>query len=333
MSFSFAHPEILWLLLLPGLLLLHRRKHAFTVPELRALGGHISNRFLHPVHFWRWCVFIAVELLILSAAGPHLIRTLEEQESRPPDLLLVLDMSGSMDAMDWPENREIPDIFPTEGLPPSRLQTAKETISRLLEENPAHRTALIAFAQQPYLICPLMRDTRLLKTRLESLQSEDFTDGTALGAAIRCGIRALPTDGHQRIMILFSDGADHSPESPVSAAAEAAAQEIIIVTVGIGGKRVYHAVNTYHGKRWEAVGEQLDEDTLRNIAVQANGAYYHAADAEQLLDAIHMLSTEIARQTIIRAKQTRHALSKELLVAALLHLTAAAFFRYRDPIF
>lgn len=332
MNFSFSQPEVLWLLLLPGLLLLRLRRHAFPVSDLNRSEGAQPKHLLHRVHFWLWSLLIAAALLIFSASDPYVIRTLDEQESHSPDLLLALDISGSMEAIDWPENQEIPAVFPADGLPPSRLQTAKATICRLLESNPAERTALVAFAQQAYLVCPRMRDTRLLQARLESLQSEDFTDGTALGEAIRCGIRALPEDGRKRIMILFSDGADHSPESPKYAALAAALQGIRIYTVGIGGKCGYHAVNTDHGKRWEAVGELLDEDTLRNIAGHALGAYYHAADAEQLLAAIHTLSEEISRHTVIRAKQTRYALSKELLVGALLFLAAAAFFRYRAPL-
>jgi len=332
MNLTFTQPEVLWLLLLPGLLLLHRRERAFPVSDLNALSGSQPDRLLHPVHFWHWCVLIAAELLLLSATGPLVIRSTNDLESRPPDLLFVLDVSGSMDAVDWPENQDIPEVFPLEELPSNRLQTAKATISRLLADNPAQRTALVAFAQQAYLICPLIRDTRLLKNRLDSLQSEDFTDGTALGEAIRCGMRALQTDGHQRILILLSDGADHSPASPISAADEAAQQGIIICTVGIGGRHGYHAVNTDTGKRWEAVGEQLDEDTLQAVAEHASGAYYHAADADQLLAAIHTLSAEISRHTVTRTKQTRHALNKELLAAAVLFLAAAAFFRCRAPL-
>lgn len=332
MNFSFTQPEVLFLLLLPGLLLLRRRGGAFQVSDLKALGGAQADRFLHPVHYWRWCVLLAAEFLILSASGPHVIRSVDEFESRPPDLLFALDVSGSMAAVDWPENQEIPAVFPAAGLSPSRLQTAKETISRLLEDNPAERTALVAFAQETYLICPLLRDTRLLKTRLESLQSEDFADGTSLNAAIRCGIRALPADGRQRIMILLSDGADHSPEAPKYAAMAAGVQGISIYTVGIGGKRAFHAVNTDHGKRWEALGEQLDEESLRDIAGHALGSYYHAADSDQLIDSIQKLSATISGRMVTRSKQTRRALSKELLAAALGFLAAAALFRYRVPL-
>jgi Ca-activated chloride channel family protein len=334
MSFIFTRAEFLCLLPLPWLLLWWRGTSALPISDLADLSAAQLDRLSHPVHYWRWSVIFAVELLILASAGPLLIRQSEQQETQAFDLLLVLDVSGSMQAIDWPEKLAIPEVFPSEGLPPERLQTAKRSIVQLLENNPTQRVGLLAFAKQSFLICPLMRGSELLKARLESLQSDDFSDGTALATAIQHGLRALPASKNtaRRIMILFSDGADHGEISPLSAAEEAAAQGVVIFTVGIGGSRAYHAVNTESGRRWEAVGEQLDEETLRGIAQSSGAAYYHAADTEQLLEAIQRLTKDIAKHGLTRSKQIQQPLTKKLLLAAMLLLVAAAAFRYRTPL-
>jgi Ca-activated chloride channel family protein len=334
MGFLFTRPELLWLLALPWLLLLRQRGDALPVSDLADLSAAQADRLSHPVHYWRWCVLLAAELLILAAAGLLLTVDSTRQATRPTNLLLVLDVSGSMNAIDWPEKLQIPEVFPSEGLPPDRLQTAKQTIVKLLDNNLAQRTGLIAFAQQSFLICPLMRENGLLKTRLESLQSDDFIDGTALATAIRHALRALPSDktAAQRIMVLFSDGADHSEVSPLAAAEEAAAQDVLIFTVGIGGQHGYHPVNTTDEPRWEAVGEQLDEKTLREIAHRSGGKYYHAAEAGEFFAAIDELTKEIGKYSVTRTEKIQYDLTGELLAAAMLLLATSAFFRYRTPL-
>ncbi|MFA6929076.1 MAG: VWA domain-containing protein [Lentisphaeria bacterium] len=335
MAISFSHPYILWLLLLPCLLLFRARGRALPVADLHSLAGE-RNHWRHYVYWWRWCVLLSAALLILGASEPHLTWQKHRLETLRPNLMLVLDVSGSMEAVDWPEDLPMPEPFPENGLPPNRLLTAQQTIHWLLEQNPAFRTGLVAFAQQPCLVCPLMRKTELLQKRLDSLQTTDFADGTALGEAILCAVRALQTEtaDRQKILVLLSDGADHSSGQtrPEEAAVLAAEHGVIIYTIGIGGKRGYHPVNTDSGRRWEAVAEQLDKGILQTISTQTAGTYFSAADTENLLVAIHRLVEKMANKTIERKQPERKALQRELLLATLCCLILASFFRYQFPI-
>lgn len=308
---------------------------ALPVADLRSFAGE-QNDWKHGVYCWRWFVLLSAALLILAASEPHLIWQGRRFETQRPNLMLVLDVSGSMEALDWPEHLPMPEPFPEKGLPPNRLLTAQQTIHWLLEQNSAFRTGLVAFAQQPCLVCPLMRKTKLLQNRLDSLQTTNFADGTALGEAILCAVQALQAEAadRQKILVLLSDGADHSSDQtrPEEAAALAAEHGIIIYTIGIGGKRGYHPVNTDSGQRWEAVAEQLDEGILRSISKLAGGAYFAAADKEELLLAIHRLVEMMADKTIERKQTERKALQKELLLVTMCCLILASFFRYRFPI-
>ncbi len=338
MTLSFSEP--LWLLLiLPAALLVLWRRHqppaAFQVPSLALLPPL-------PARLRRWRVFVgllyslSVLLLIGALAGPQLSLLRAVADDAPLDLVLLLDLSGSMAAGDWPAAGPPPqpdDVRP-ETAPPSRIAVAQESISALLAALPTARVGLVAFAGRPYVVCPLTRHHGVLQERLAQLSPTLLADGTAIGEAIHCGLDALagdeyaapaPTVGRARVLLLFSDGADHSPAagSPEHAAATAAAQGVVVHCVGIGGARGLHPVVTAQGRRWEAVGEELDAEQLRRIAAATGGQFYLAADAAQLKAVQRELVALMDRPALARRERRAVPVAGECLAAALLALTGA----------
>ncbi|MDD4540317.1 MAG: VWA domain-containing protein, partial [Lentisphaeria bacterium] len=338
MTLAFSEP--LWLLLvLPAAGLVLWRRHqplaAFSVPSLsllppmpaRLAGWHVVVALLYG---------LSVLLLIGALAGPQLSLLRAVADDAPLDLVLLLDLSGSMAAGDWPADDPPPqpdDVRP-ETAPPSRIAVAQEAISALLAALPTARVGLVAFAGRPYVVCPLMRSHGVLLERLAQLSPALLADGTAIGEAIRCGLDALAVDefvdaapeaGRARVLLLFSDGADHSPAegSPEHASAAAAAQGVVLHSVGIGGARGLHPVVTAQGRRWEAVGEELDAEQLRRIATATGGQFYLAADAAQLKAVQRELVALMDRPALERRERQVVPIASECLVAALLALTGA----------
>ena len=338
MTLSLSEP--LWLLLvLPaaGLLLWRRRRpgRAFTVPSLALLPPL-------PVGMRRWRVVVAglygisMLLLIGAMAGPQLSLLRVVADDAPLDLVLLLDLSGSMAAGDWPAEGAPPqsgDVRP-ETAPPSRIAVAQAVITALLASLPPARVGLVAFAGRPYVVCPLMRHHGVLLERLAQLSPTLFADGTAIGEAIYCGLDALagdastgvaPTGGRARVLLLFSDGADHSPGGggPEQAAAAAAAQGVVLHCVGLGGARGLHPVVTAQGRRWEPVGEELDAEQLRRMATATGGRFYLATDVAHLKAVQRELIALHARPTCGRCERQVVPVAGECFVAALLALTGA----------
>ena len=337
MTVVFHHPWFLCLLL-PLLLLfivgLQQRGPAVPVNSLNSLVA-VRDVFWHRSRCWFCLVTISAVWLLLGLSQPMLLFRRTAQEAPRPNLLWVLDLSGSMEAADWPAQSPPPQAVTAENVPLSRLQLARQIIADFLDRTPVARSGLVAFAHQAHLICPLQRNTSLLRERLQQLHSADFADGTAIGEAILCAIRALqaePTD-RPRCLVLLSDGADHSQgqKSPGEAARLAAENEVVIYTLGIGGQRGYHPVSDENGeKRWQPVGESLDEAQLRALAESTDGSYFPAAGAEQFLAALENLSRQIEQQVLSRPSWQRQHLRRLCLllsgVCLVLAMLARVFF-------
>jgi len=334
------HPWFLTLLL-PLLLLclaaVRPGAGAVPVSTLMGLAGTADSPW-HRSRGWFWLAAGAAFWLVLGLSQPRLIYHSDTQEVPRPNLLWVLDLSGSMEASDWPEGTEPPVSVQAEDVPPSRLQLARRIIAAFLDRTPVSRSGLLAFAHQPYLICPLQRSSVLLRERLEQLQPADFADGTAIGEAVICAVRALQAEplARPRIMVLLSDGADHSASQsqshPLAAARLAAQHEVVIYTLGVGGPRGWHPAVAENGlQRWQPVGESLDEPQLRSLAELSGGRYFPAADAEQFLVALEALSQQVEQQLLSRPVWQRCELARYCLLLAALSLLLALIMRLLFP--
>ena len=289
------------------------------LPSLKNVKGDKPSWF-HRARIPAWLLIAAAICALLSPLKVPM--TVHTQEVGKLNLMFVMDFSGSMDASDWPEDKPLPETITADILPPSRIAVAKTNIKTLLSNyrGDSH-IGLVAFARRPYLVCPLMKGTAILEERMDQITTDDLEDGTAIGDAINLAIRSLKAvDFGPKAVILLSDGVDHSQDdkAPLLAAKAAAKADIVIHSVGIGGKHAYHPVNTDGGMEWRPVGEELNEPQLTEIARLTNGQYFKAGDADALTKAIESLAAQVISQPHQTTRRVSKPLTPLLSAAALL---------------
>lgn len=276
----FLHPELLWLLLLlPGLVYIYGRRGGgaaltfSSVSLLTTITGVKKHRFGRPGFFLR---LIALSLLILALARPQLGNSSTEIEASGIDILLAVDVSGSMEAMD----------FTLGGKPTNRLQVVKKVVDEFIEQRPNDRIGLLAFGGRPYLVSPLTLDHDWLRKRLESLAIGMVEDGTAIGSAIGSGTNRLrDQQSKSRILILLTDGMNNAGSIPPLVAAEAAETlDIKVYTIGAGtrGEAPIPVTDSFGRRRLVRAKVDIDEKTLSEVAEMTGATYFRATDTKSL---------------------------------------------------
>lgn len=276
----FLHPEMLLLLaLLPLLAFLHGRRGAapalvFSSTSLAAsLAGARKVRPGTPLLLLRLAV---LALLILALAGPQQGSSSTEIEASGIDILLAVDVSGSMEAMD----------FTLAGKPANRLEVVKKVVDEFIEQRPNDRIGLLAFGGRPYLVSPLTLDHDWLRKRLESLDIGMVEDGTAIGSAIGSGTNRLrDQNSKSRILILLTDGMNNAGSVPPLMAAEAAETlNIKVYTIGAGtrGEAPLPVTDGFGRRRLIRAKVDIDEETLKGVAEKTGAVYFRATDTASL---------------------------------------------------
>ncbi|MCK4303491.1 MAG: VWA domain-containing protein [Candidatus Eisenbacteria sp.] len=231
---------------------------------------------------------LALMLLVLALAGPRLGRTKVKSYSEGIDIVLALDISGSMRALDFP--------------PGNRLDAAKEVARKFIEGRVGDRIGLVVFASNSYTQCPLTTDHGVLLRLLDEIEIGDIKDGTAVGMAIGNALNRLKgVPGKSRVAILLTDGMNNTGVlDPLTAAGLARSLGVRIYTIGAGtkGKAPYPVEHPLFGRRVEYVEVDLDEDTLQAIADTTGGLYFRATDSASLariyqrIDALEKIKVE-----------------------------------------
>lgn len=305
--FEFEYPWFLLLLVPYGALLLfawHRKEPSLSVPSLlpfRMAEGEGSRPKSNLRKFFVFFCFAAAGVfLIAGLARPR--KGLETIRARADgiDIILAVDLSGSMSAIDVPQHysRARTEDALRHGKLKTRLEASKKAIARFIESRPCDRIGLIAFAERPYVICPPTLDHAFLLANLFRMEPQMIGDGTGIAGPIASAVKRLKDmDSKSRIVVLFTDGANTVPMqiTPEEAAKLADTFKITIYTVGIGSGNAY--VPTPFG--YEPYPEQFDEKLLNEIASITGGKYYHAADEDgmgQAMRAIDKLEKTSAEQ-------------------------------------
>lgn len=311
----FLYPHLLWLLLLLPLLAVMRGRIG-AAPSLifsstSLVGALAKPRKTSPAMLTMALRLGALALLILAAARPQLGNTTTEVKASGIDILLAVDVSGSMEAMDFTLNNT----------PVNRLEVVKKVVDEFIEQRPNDRIGLVGFGGRPYLICPLTLDHSWLRKRLESLSIGMVEDGTAIGSAIGSGINRLrDQDSKSRILILLTDGMNNAGRIPPLVAAEAAeTMGIKVYTIGAGtrGEAPIPVTDGFGRKRIRMARVDIDEQTLTEVAEKTGAQYFRATDTKSLAriyDEINRMET--TTRTIKRFEHYRE-LFPYLALAAL----------------
>ncbi|WP_424968248.1 VWA domain-containing protein [Dinoroseobacter sp. S375] len=309
MSVAFATPWILLMLPLPLLVWWlvppHReRTAALRIPFFRsvtaATGARAADgaRVLARSRLQVLATALCWILIVVGLARPERLGDPITVTNAARDLILAVDISGSMDDRDM----ETP-----EGDRVQRLQAVKDVVRAFVAEREGDRIALIVFGANAYVQVPFTEDLDSVAELLEQTQTGMAGPNTAIGDAIGLAIRAFEdSEIEERLLILLSDGADTaSAMSPINAAEIAADAQITIYTIGVGNP--------------DGSGEErLDPATLEDIARRGGGAFYYATDVEGLAEIYAEIDTLNPRVTDSATYQPREPISHILFALALL---------------
>lgn len=252
-----------------------------------------------------WC------LLVLGLAAPERIGAPIEVTKSARDVVLAIDISGSMDTVDFQTS---------DGERLQRFAGVRDVVRSFVEERDGDRMALIVFGSQAYLQAPLTDDLETVIELLDQTAVGMAGPHTALGDAIGLSIRTFETSEiEQRLLILLSDGADTASRmSPVNAAAIAKQNGVEIATIAVGDPN--------------ATGEnRVDVATLKEIAQRSGGAYFFAGDQsalEQVYDRIDALNPRAVETLSYRPRESLAYLP--LGLAALIGLLGLAYMKLRQ---
>jgi len=276
----FLQPEWLWVLAaLPLILLWRGRRGPVAAVEYSdvSLARDIARRTRSRIG---WIVgllpIIAAALMIVGLARPQRTHSRTEVTVNGIDIVLGLDVSGSMQALD----------FSVGNSPINRIAVVKSVVAQFIEERPNDRIGLIAFAAYPYIVSPLTLDHDWLLQNLERVDVGVGDDGTAIGSAIAAAVNHLRTTAAKsKVVILLTDGVNNSGKiSPLAAAEAARALGVKVYTIGVGvrGKAPIPVRDEAGRIHMVMDSVDVDEKTLQAVASQTGGLFYRATDTDSL---------------------------------------------------
>ncbi len=276
-SLSFAQPYWFLLLLLIPLFVFYyikRRKKQNASLQLSSTAWMEGNykkslrqRLIFLPFVLRMLVFV---FLIIVLARPQSSLQRKKVNIEGIDIMMALDVSGSMRAMD---------------LTPNRLEAAKTVAQEFIDSRPNDRIGLVVFSGEAFTQCPLTTDHKVLKNLFKPIKSGMIEDGTAIGDGLATAInRIKDSKAISRVIILLTDGVQNRGSiDPVSAAEIAKSFGIRIYTIGVGTKgEAPMPVQTAFGEQIVRVPVQIDEDILKKVAETTDGKYFRATSNKSL---------------------------------------------------
>ncbi len=275
----FADPWLLLLLVLVPLMVIYYLKKSgsgrIRFSSLAALKGVKQSKALG----WRKGLLVmrclAVSLLVCALARPQAGNRTTEILTEGVDIMLCLDTSGSMNALDFTlDNKRV-----------NRLQVVKKEVDEFIRGRQNDRIGMVVFAEEAFTQCPLTLDYGVLLSFLEKLEIGMAGDRTAIGSALAvCVKRLKDLKSKSKIIILLTDGRNNTGSiTPATAADIARACTIKVYTIGVGTEgEAPFLVDSLFGKRYVYQRVDLDEDTLKEIAQKTGGTYFRATNTEAL---------------------------------------------------
>ncbi len=274
-SMQFQNPDILYLLVVIPLIIAYyifvsRRRAAMRVSTL---GGERMPRTLR---YWLRDLpmvlrLSALAVLIVALARPVEAHSSSESSTEGIDIVLAMDISGSMLAKDFE---------------PDRITASKHLASEFAAERIGDRISVVAFAGEAFTQCPLTSDKASVGTMLSRLRSGVVDDGTAIGNGLATAINRLRESGAKsKVVVLLTDGVNNRGQiSPIMAAEIARDMGIKVYTIGVGtkGQAPMPAVDMFGNQTYVMADVEIDEELLRKIANTTGGEYFRAVDNEAL---------------------------------------------------
>ncbi|OWR77890.1 vWA domain-containing protein [Porphyromonas gingivalis] len=273
---TFAYPELLWLLILLPLIatwyILQVRKTSatMTISSLKPFEGGRRGLRVYLRHSLPILRALSVGFLIIALARPQNTNSWQKDSIEGIDIMLAMDVSGSMQAMDFK---------------PNRLEAAKDVAISFINNRPNDNIGMVTFAGESFTQCPLTTDHTVLLNMVQDLQMGVLDDGTAIGMGLATAVNRLKdSKAKSRVVILLTDGSNNMGDiTPRMAADIARTFGIRVYTVGVGTRgEAPFPIQTEFGVRIQNVPVDIDEPTLDGIAEVSGGKYFRAVDNETL---------------------------------------------------
>jgi Ca-activated chloride channel family protein len=319
----FLQPEWFWLMaLLPIVMLWRGRRGPVAAVEYSdvSLAREVARRSRSRIGLWVWVLpLLACALMIVGLARPQRAHSRTEVIANGIDIVLCLDVSGSMQALDFQINHQRVN----------RIEVVKSVVSKFIDQRPDDRIGVIAFAGAPYLISPITLDHDWLQQNLERVTVGGADDGTAIGSAIAAGVNRLRlTPAKSKVLILLTDGVNNTGKiSPLAAAEAAKAMGVKIYTVGVGvrGDDPIPVRDGAGNLRLVMAKVDVDERTLQAVADETGGKFYRATDTDSLQKIYEQINQfEKSAQTVQKFERTEELYPWALIPSlALLGLSLA----------
>ncbi|RMF94090.1 MAG: VWA domain-containing protein [Candidatus Schekmanbacteria bacterium] len=253
------------------------KKPRITVPSVEILKEKEVNPYFIPKNMKFILRSLVLIFLIISASGPQIGRYVKETTTKGIDIILAIDTSRSMNAMD----------FSIGGSKVTRLEAVKRVVRDFVEERNGDRIGMVVFGEEAFTQCPLTIDYGMLLYYLEKLKVGIAGDATSIGTAIALAVKKLKDSQSQsKVIILLTDGRNNSGRTtPLMAAEIASLFGIRVYTIGVGGKgKAPFLIDDLGGKTLVFREVDLDEDTLKKISGITNAVYFNAKKTAMLSD-------------------------------------------------
>ncbi len=309
-NIEFANKEYFWLLLILIPVIawyVWRLKKSTAAMNLSSV-----NAFKHSPTPWKYYLrhflfalrIFSIVALIIVLARPQSVDKWEDRKTEGVDIVIALDISGSMLAEDFK---------------PNRIDAAKEIGMEFVSSRPDDRMGLVVFAGESFTQCPITIDHAVLLNLFSEVKSGMIEDGTAIGMGLATAVNRLKdSKAVSRVIILLTDGVNNMGNvSPLAAAEFAVEYGIRVYTIGIGKNGMApYPFQTNFGIMYQNVEVKIDEDVLQNIAEQTGGKYFRATDNEKLRDIYKEIDSLEKTQLEVRSySQPREEFGLIMLIA------------------
>lgn len=278
--FEYMHPEWLWalLIIIPYLIyeifFKQKRRPTINFPQLQILKQAAGRNNL-----WNYMLIvlrvIIFALLIFSLSRPRLAHKRQEIHGKGIDIMLAIDVSGSMQAIDFK--------------PTNRLEAAKKVAAEFIEKRVNDRIGLVIFAEHAYTQCPLTLDYNILMNILEQIKINKEANGTAIGLGLSTAVARLKdSQAKSKVIILITDGRNNTGEiSPQTAAELAVTYDIKVYPIGVGSKELVDFPFQIGNRiQYRKVKIELDMESLDKIAAKTGTQNASLATNTKQLEAI-----------------------------------------------
>lgn len=274
---TFAQPLFLWLLLLiPGIIAFYLFKQQRTSASLQMPGLQQFKNYRDTFrNYLRYILFglkvLAITLLIFVLARPQKTDRFQNSTTEGIDIILAIDISGSMLARDFK---------------PDRLEASKNVATEFISGRPYDRIGLVVFSRESFTQCPLTTDHAVLINLMREIKSGMIEDGTALGNGLATAVnRIKDSQAKSKVIILLTDGVNNMGDvAPATAADIAKTFGIRVYTIGVGTQGTApYPVQTPYGMQFQIMPVEIDEAILKVIATETGGRYFRATDNNKLV--------------------------------------------------